>query len=232
MKVSIIIPAHNEQGTIVQILQKVAGVELNGWKKQIIVVNDGSSDETGNIVAVWIEQQHFLPGQVTLLHHQANVGKGAAIKTGLSAATGEYIVIQDADLEYDPNDIPELLFTAEKNKHSAVFGARGTKRYPERGFHYVIGAKLLTWTFNILFGTRMTDLYTGYKLFPVSAVKNIHSAGFELEVEIAAKLVKNGIAIIEVPIHYQPRNKTQGKHIRAKDAVVGFLTIIKHRIIS
>jgi len=159
------------------------------------------------------------------------LGKGAAIQTGLKQASGDYVIIQDADLEYNPEDIPKLLsaISNRTGRPLAVFGKRGYKAYPERGFHYVIGAWLLTAFYNLLYNQNLTDLYTGYKLIPTSIFKdlNIQSKGFEFEAEVACKLAKRGVIIKEVSINYKPRNKEQGKHIRFKDAVKGFWTILK-----
>lgn len=228
MKLSILIPAHNEETTIEQVLRQVENINIGQWEKEVIVINDGSSDRTAEVL------QGINFTNLKIIHHKTNYGKGAAIKTGLKEVTGDYVIIQDADLEYDPRDIPKLLSLIFHNQQSlAVFGARGAKSYPERGFHYVIGAKALTLTFNLLFGVWLTDLYTGYKLVPAKAMKsmNLQSTGFEFEAEISAKLRKMGIKIKEVPINYKPRNKEQGKHIRAKDALVGWWAIIKYRFI-
>lgn len=247
MKLSIIIPAHNEEKTIGQVLDKVFSVSLGEWEKEIIVVNDGSSDKTGEMLDEYVAQARGLPLHVKagllslrqaeglrymVIHHSTNLGKGAAIQTGLKQATGDYIIIQDADLEYEPGDIPKLLSAIEESRAVAVFGNRGTKSYPERGFHYVIGAKVLTWIFNLLFWQNISDLYTGYKLIPGKIFKelNITSAGFEFEAEVACKLAKRGVNIKEVLINYKPRNKEQGKHIGFTDALKGFLAILKYRI--
>lgn len=225
MKLSIIIPAHNEEKTIAEVLQKVADVNVGEWEKEIIVVNDGSSDATKSE----IEKLPLNLG-IILINHPKNLGKGAAIKSALEKATGDYVIIQDADLEYDPSDIPKLLsFIIDEGQGIAIFGSRGTKSYPERGFHYIIGAKLLTWVFNALFFTRLSDLYTGYKLFPKNSVKTINSSGFEMEVELAAVLRKQKIKIIEAPINYRPRSRAQGKHLGPKDAIIGLWAIVKHR---
>jgi len=224
MKISIIVPAHNEEKTIGQVLRGVLELDLGEWEREVIVVDDGSSDGTGEI----LKDSRFQ--DLKIISHPKNLGKGAAIKSAIAKATGDYVIIQDADLEYFPQDIPKLL-SAAKNRQ-IVFGDRGVKRYPERGFHYVIGAKILTWTVNLLFGSRLHDLYTGYKLIPLQVIRsfNLESAGFEFEAEVTCKILKAGYKIAEIPINYQPRNKEQGKHIRAKDAVLGLWTIVKFRL--
>ncbi len=249
MRLSIIIPAHNEEKTIASILQKVFEVDISPWEKEVVVVNDGSSDGTGKILdsicSAPIHRPQPINGHGILpivIHHPTNLGKGAGIKTALSKVTGNYVIIQDADLEYNPGDIPKLLWAINSNPHPsplpggegakvAIFGARGHKAYPERGFHYVVGAWMLTTLYNILYFQRLTDLYTCYKLIPAKIFKqiNIQSNGFEFEAEVACKLAKKDVIIKEVPINYQPRNKAEGKHIGLKDAIKGFWTIIKLR---
>ena len=232
MKLSIIIPAHNEEATIKQVLEKVAGVDLGEWEKEVIVVNDGSSDGTKTMID---DALSLFDGRqkVIMVHHEKNLGKGAAIQTGLKKASGDYVIIQDADAEYDPSDIPNLLslILNGESYQLAVFGARGHKAYPERGFHYVIGAWVLTTFYNILFRQKLTDLYTCYKLVPTSIFKglNIQSQGFEFEAEIACKLAKRDVKIVEVPISYKPRNKNQGKHLKFRDGVWGLWAILKYR---
>jgi glycosyltransferase involved in cell wall biosynthesis len=234
MKLSIIIPAHNEQATVAEVIKKVADADIGNWEKEILAVDDGSSDKTAEILKA---SGSFFSGRretVCVIYHQKNLGKGAAIKSALAKATGDYVLIQDADLEYDPKDIFNLLSPVNNGgQKMAVFGDRGIKRYPERGFHYIIGAKLLTWAFNILNGAWLRDLYTGYKLIPADIFKSlgIKSTGFEFEAEVACKLLKKGIKILEVPIaNYRPRSRQQGKHIRFKDAALGLLTIISCRV--
>jgi len=232
MKLSIIIPAHNEEATIKQVLEKVAGVDLGEWEKEVIVVNDGSSDGTKTMID---DALSLFDGRqkVIMVHHEKNLGKGAAIQTGLKKASGDYVIIQDADAEYDPSDIPNLLslILNGESYQLAVFGARGHKAYPQRGFHYVIGAWLLTTFYNILYRQKLTDLYTCYKLIPASIFKdlNIQSQGFEFEAEVSCKLAKRGVIIKEVSINYKPRNKDQGKHIKFIDAIRGFWAILKYR---
>lgn len=229
MKLSVIIPAHNEDRTIKKVLDKVMQVDLGNWEGEIIVVDDGSTDKTKEILEELRASSLKSKKLVTVLHHALNMGKGAAIRTALKKATGDYVLIQDADLEYDPTDMPRLL--SGINSGNVVFGDRGTKRYPERGFHFVLGAKILTWMVNLLYKRRLYDLYTGYKLIPRRVLNtiNLQSSGFEFEAEVTCKLIKKGLKIIEIPIRYQPRNKEQGKHIGYKDFVKGFFTILKLR---
>jgi len=234
MKLSIIVPAHNEQNTIGPLLEQLAVLDLDGWDREVIVVDDGSTDGTYEAARLRLGMFNGR-GCMEIIRHEKNAGKGAAIKSALKKAGGGFVIIQDADGEYDPGEIPKLLSVISRaESQTAVFGNRGTRRYPERGWHYVAGAKLLTWTFNVLFGARIGDLYTGYKLIPADIFKllNIQSAGFEFEAEVACKLLKKGVRILEVPIaNYRPRSKRQGKHIRFKDAVMGLLAIIKYRVI-
>lgn len=246
MKLSIIIPVHNEQATVAEVIKRVVAVELGGWEKEVIAVNDGSDDETKNILDSLVTKIHdgeFLSPNLLVIHHEKNMGKGAAVQSGLKKASGDYVLIQDADLEYDPQDIPKLLFfitdterqffysssNMDQRRGLAIFGKRGYHAYPERGFYYVIGAWILTTFYNLLFFQKLTDLYTGYKLMPTLILRslNIQSTGFEFEAEVACKLARAGVKMIETPIHYRPRNKNQGKHIKLKDAFKGFWTIFK-----
>jgi glycosyltransferase involved in cell wall biosynthesis len=226
MKLSIIVPVHNEEKTVGLVLKKLRDLKLKNYSKEIVVVDDGSTDATKEIVSRF-------RGKISnfkIIKHRQNIGKGAAVRSGLEYIGGDYVLVQDADLEYDPASIPSLL--AKMDKNVVVFGNRGTKRYPERGFHFVIGAKILTVLFNILYSQRLNDLYTGYKLFPAGIIKKIslESNGFEFEAEVACRLIKKGIRIIEVPIYYKPRNREQGKHIGYKDFFKGFIKILRLRL--
>lgn len=222
-KLSIIIPAYNEERTIAQVLSTVLGQTYSGWDKEIIVVNDASRDTTAEKV------QPFL-SQVKYLEHHINQGKGAAIKTGIAKASGEVIIVQDADLEYDPADI-QLLLNELGQGADVVYGSRNL--HPERrGYsHYVLGSKIMDWLVNLFFGTELTDVYTCYKLFKTDVLRKIgiDSTGFEMEMELTVKALKMGYKIKEVPVHYYPRKFNEGKKIRAMDGIKGILTLLKYR---
>lgn len=228
MKLSILIPVYNEETTLRQVLDAVWAADISPWEKEIIAVDDGSGDKTPEIL------RNFAADHLSGFYwknHQKNLGKGAAINSALALSSGEYVVIQDADLEYSPQELAKMLSQIRPGRElAAVFGNRGVKQYPQRGWYYVLGAKLLTWTFDMLFWQSLNDLYTCYKLFPKSAVFQIESRGFEMEVELTAKLCQKGIKIFEVPISYHPRSKLQGKHIGFKDACLGFWAIWKYRV--
>lgn len=230
MKLSIIIPAHNEGRYIEEILRRVSNINLN-IKKEIVVIDDGSTDATSKILETLKEKYNL-----KLLRHEKNLGKGRAIRTALGVITGDLVIIQDADLEYPPEDMPKLLAAMNK-KVVAVYGSRSARKWPKFGFHYVLGAKILTLMINVLYGAKLTDVYTGYKLFNldkinVDLLKNLKSEGFEFEAEVTCKILQNKGKIVEVPINYNPRNKEEGKHIGFKDAVLGFFTILKCYIFS
>jgi glycosyltransferase involved in cell wall biosynthesis len=230
MKLSIIIPVHNEENYIGEVLERIFALQLF-CEKEIVVVNDGSTDNTSKILEKLSEVNNF-----KLLKHEKNLGKGQAIKTGLGECTGDLIIIQDADLEYNSNDIP-LLLNKMSSDISAVYGKRGSKRWPKRGYYYIIGAKILTITINILFGGKLTDTYTGYKLFNVSRIgidllKNLKSTGFEFEAEVTCKILAQSGKIVEVPINYIPRSKNEGKHIGLKDVFKGLFIILEYYFIK
>ncbi len=223
MKLSIIIPTYNEERTIEEIIKKVINLPLN-VEKELIVINDGSTDKTNQILEELKKEFNFI-----LLFHEKNQGKGAAIKTGINASTGKVVIIQDADLEYHPDDWEEML--NKFNGKNVVYGSRNIN--PERkGYsHYVFGVWFLTAINNLLFNSKLTDTYTCYKLIPVNLIKSIDlkSNGFEVEAEMTAKFLKKGIEINEVPIKYSPRKFKEGKKIRFKDGLIGLWTIFKYR---
>ena len=232
--VSIIIPAHNEEKTIGKLLDKIIKIELNqiNFEKEIIVVDDGSNDNTANICEKY---------QKIKLVKQINMGKGRAIQNGIKFSKGNYILIQDADLEYDPVFYKELLEPFNQSKKNiAVFGSRYLKKNRSLRKKPFQGQNLFAFFFNyflsffflILYGKFISDLLTGYKVYEkIFFEKNtIYSNGFETDHEITVKLLKNGIKIIEIPIKYYPRTKKEGKKISFKDAIKALLIILKYRI--
>ena len=220
MKLSIIIPVYNEEKTVSTVLDKVSRVKLP-CQKEIIIVDDGSSDGTKEQITDNIK--HKTKDKIKIIFHHQNQGKGAAVRTGIEAATGDYILIQDADLEYNPDEIPKLLspiFQLDKLKNIAVYGSRFQSNYAVIPRLYLWGNKLLTFLTNLLYETKLTDMETGYKLLPSSFLKKVHLVGnrFEIEPEITAKLVKAKIPIVEVPISYRSRSHLSGKKLTVRDA--------------
>ncbi|MCX8016198.1 MAG: glycosyltransferase family 2 protein [Patescibacteria group bacterium] len=229
MKLSIIIPVFNEEKTISEILKRVEAVNLDNWEKEIIVVNDGSTDNTGKIIEECFKTMPFV-----YIQHQKNQGKGTTIKTGLEKATGDFVLIQDADLEYDPNDYQKLLKLVEEGS-VVVYGSRNLDKNTQRGyFFYFLGGKLITTFCNLLFGSKLTDINTGYKLFKTEIIKNLNlqSKGFEFCEEVTAKILKRKIPIKEIAISYYPRTFKEGKKIKFKDGLIAILTLFKYRFLK
>ena len=235
MKLSIIIPVFNEEKTILEILRRVDDVKIPTIDKEIIVVNDGSTDATASVISNF----KFPTSNFKHIAHKINQGKGSAVRTGIKRATGDYILIQDADLEYNPTDILLLLSPIMQKKATVVYGTR-LKRLPnfrkdERTplflLHY-IGNKFLSLLTRILYGQWITDMETCYKLCPRKAFVDIHlnAKGFEFEPEITAKLLKSGYKIYEVPISTTPRGYDEGKKLNTfRDGFIAFWTLLKYR---
>jgi len=235
MKLSIIIPVFNEEKTIAEILTRVNAVKIKDIEKEIIVVNDGSTDAS----ASEIKNQKSKIKNLKVINHLYNLGKGAAIRTAIKASTGEYIIIQDADLEYDPRDYEKLLRPIIQKKAKVVYGTR-LNRLPDflkdertaRFFIHYLGNKILSFITSILYGQWITDMETCYKIFPKKAVNDmrLNAKGFEFEPEITAKLLKKGYNIHEIPISTIPRGYDEGKKLNTiKDGLKAFWTIIKYR---
>ena len=223
MKLSIIIPAYNEEKSIQDIISKVKKIKLP-WEKEIIVVDDYSKDSTKAILKK-------IRG-IKIFSHKINQGKGAAMRTGASKATGDYVIWQDADLEYNPEDIKKILNRAIKNKLGVVYGSRALEQKNKYSYlSYYLGNKLLNIVTKILYLSRITDMETGYKLIKKNLLVklNLKSNKFDIEPEITAKILKRGIRIIEVPISYRPRSIKQGKKIRWRDGVAALWTLVKYR---
>jgi len=221
--VSVIVPVYNEAAHLDELLQ---AIQASPVKKEIILVDDGSTDGTR-------ERLQALPpmDDVTVVFHEKNCGKGAAIRTALAHARGEYVLIQDSDLEYDPQDYPGLLRPLEQGKANVVYGVRPDR--PERGLRFFLGAKLLTHLTNLLYGAGIHDEATCYKVFRRSLLSQVQLEchRFEFCPEVTAKLCRMGEKIEEVPISYQPRSAVEGKKIRHADGWMAIWTLIRYRFV-
>lgn len=226
MTITIIIPAYNEDKTIGKILQKIARLKLpKGYKKEIIVIDDGSTDKTQVIIEEAREYLNF-----KLITNKKNLGKGASVIKGIESSKGEIILIQDADLEYDPNDIPRLLNVLKDENAKVVYGSRSLKNNPTSHWTFNWGGRLITEVTNILYGTKLTDEPTGYKVFKREALSGLKlkSKGFEFCPEITAKIAKKGIFIHEIAINYHPRPVSQ-KKIKWHDGLMAIYYLIKYK---
>ena len=230
---SIIIPAYNEEQTIRKLLDKVCAVSLiEGISKEILVIDDGSSDSTNDIVAEYISSLGVK--NIRLISQERNQGKGAALRKGIEVATGDFIIIQDADLEYDPEDY-NLLLPHLLNGEKVVYGSRFLRKENKHSYQsFYYGGLLVTFFTNLLFLQKLTDEPTCYKAFETNFLKSIplKCTGFEFCPEVTAKTAKKGIKIKEVPIHYYPRSIEQGKKIKWTDGLDALWTLLKYRIID
>ena len=225
MRLSIIIPVFNERPTVLTLLDRVEAARTDA---EIIVVDDGSTDGSREILA---ERARGSGGRITLVEHPVNRGKGAALVTGVARAGGEYVLFQDADLEYDPADYDLLLALANGREAAAVYGSRFGAARPRMSVRHVIGNRLLTGLTNLLYGSELTDMETCYKLIRRSLFQElgIECTRFDVEPEITAKLLKRGIAIHEVPISYEGRSFADGKKISWVDFVSAVWTLVRLR---
>lgn len=221
-KLSVIMPVYNEGATIREIIRRVVKLPID---KELIIVDDGSGDETLDVL------QEIRGPSIKILFHETNKGKGAAIRTGLEEATGEFTIIQDADLEYDPQDYLLLLTPILSGEAEVVYGSRFRGEYKDFSSLHWLGNKFLTLATNLLYRSHLSDMETCYKLFRTDILKTIkfHSNRFDFEPEITAKLLRRGIKIIEVPISYIGRQFAEGKKITWRDGFTAFWTLIKCR---
>jgi glycosyltransferase involved in cell wall biosynthesis len=229
IKVTIVIPCFNELHTLEPVLERVQAV---GIADEIIIVDDGSVDGTRDLLKRM--ESEARPG-IRILFHERNQGKGAALVTGFAAASGDVIIIQDADLEYDPRDYPKLLIPILEGISPVVYGSRflgGPRK--AMNFWNMVANKGLTLATNILYNAILSDMETCYKVFRREVVRgmNIHARGFEFEPEFTAKVLKQGIRIYEVPISYNGREWTEGKKIKWTDAPIALWTLFKYRFVD
>lgn len=228
MRLSVIIPVYNEEQTIADVIGRVSAVELPGVEKEFVIANDGSTDGTRRII-----DEHAWPTGATVhvYHSPINLGKGAAVRIGLAFATGDVLLVQDADLELDPNEYGRLLEPLVENRADVVYGSRflgQNRRIPGRTR---LANRFLTALTNLLFGSHLTDMETAYKVMRREVLSGIRlrTVGFDIEPELTAKLLLAGRRIVEVPISYKPRTKDEGKKMRWIDGVDAIYTLIKCR---
>ena len=226
---SIIIPVYNEAKTVNSVLNLVLKTKLN-IKKEIIAVNDGSTDFSQDIINKFIKTH---PKTNIKLLSKSNGGKGSAVKLGIKKAKGNIVIIQDADLEYDPNDYEKCIRPIINKECKVVYGSRVLEKTNKEYSHlsFLIGGKLITLFTNLLFGSKLTDEPTCYKTFDANLIKSIKINGdkFDWEPEVTAKILRRGIRIKEVPIKYYPRTLKQGKKINWKDGLSAIFNLIKYR---
>jgi len=218
MKLSVLIPVYNEESSVSELLRRVLEVPC---EKELVVVDDCSTDRTWDVLEAVDDPR------VRVLRHDVNQGKGSAIRTAVGHATGDWVIIQDADLEYDPNDYPRLLEPVERGEAQVVYGVRDLD---SQKFLFRLGNKFLTFATNVLYGSHLSDMETCYKLMPRQVMLDLglEATRFQIEPEITAKLLRRGIRIVEIPIWYQPRD-AEKKLSAWKDGLPALWTLLKYR---
>lgn len=230
LKLSILVPVFNERSRVEELVQRVLHAPLPpGWMREVLLIDDGSTDGTSELLDALAQ------GDLVRVHHSpVNCGKGTSVRIGLKLATGEYTLIQDADLEYDPQDYPLLLEPLRTGRADVVYGSRFLGSRQGMSFSHVLGNRLLTWTANRLFGGRLTDAYTCYKAMPLLLARSLdlRARDFDLEAEITARVLSRRLRIQEVPIRYRARSGREGKKIRKMDGLLGWLALLRYRFLS
>ncbi|MBU0975331.1 MAG: glycosyltransferase family 2 protein [Patescibacteria group bacterium] len=230
-RLSVVIPAYNEIKTIRRILEEVDGVNLRGVEKEVVIIDDGSSDGTREVL-------RKLPKKYVVEFHKENRGKSAAVKTGLLKTTGDLVIVQDADLEYDPNDYLKMLKPFERAEADVVYGSRFKGEGPHRMIYFsnMIANKFLTFLSNLFTGYNLSDMETCYKMFRGDLIREIAptltATRFGFEPEVTAKLSKRKVKLYEVGISYYGRTIEEGKHIRFRDGLKAIWEIIKYNKFS
>ena len=224
---SVIVPVYNERNTVAEIVRRMRAVELP-LEREIVIVDDGSTDGTREVLS------QLGDSTVHVVLHERNLGKGAAVRTGLAQVTGDLVLIQDADLEYDPDDWPKLLAPALKGRARVVYGSRFTGERRNMLFAHWVGNRFLSLVTNVLYNTTLSDMETCYKLFDRDVIQHIalHAQRFDFEPEVTAKVLRQGIRIYEVPISYSGREFDEGKKITWHDGLAALWTLVKYRFVD
>ena len=230
-RLSIIVPVYNEAQTIEQVLDRVDEIDLGGVEKEVIIVDDGSTDGSASIIAA--RMTRAAAGRLAHLSI-INLGKGAAIRFGFKHATGDILMIQDADLELDPAECSRLIKPILTGEAAVVYGSRFKKPSPGIPARTRWANRLLTWMCNILYGARLTDMETAYKVFRRDVLYRIslRCVGFDIEPEITARVLQAGVKIVELPVAYNPRRKDEGKKISWTDGIDAVYTLVRCRIVA
>ena len=226
-KLSIVIPVFNERNTVVEIVRRVRQVELPGdLDRELIIVDDGSTDGTREVL------DQLRDSTVRIIKNPSNRGKGHALRTGFAAATGDLVIVQDADLEYDPEDYPRLINPVLRGKARVVYGSRFTGERRNMLFLHWVGNRFLSLLTNVLYNSTLSDMETCYKLFDRELLNTLTlvSDSFEIEAEVTAKLLKRRVRIYEVPISYAGREFDEGKKITWRDGITALWTLLKYRV--
>ncbi len=236
-KLSVVMPCYNEAATLHAIVARVLRVQprLFGLHLELVLVDDCSSDGTRDMIADLATRDIGANCTIRACYHETNSGKGAALRTGFAAATGDIVLVQDADLEYDPADYPALIRPIVDGVARVVYGSRWINRHfltINTNFLFRLGTGVVTWFTNVLYRSRLTDEPTCYKVFDADLLREIHlrCEGFEFCPEVTAKVLKRGVKIWETPIYYNPRTIAEGKKIKYRDGIVALWTLLKYRL--
>jgi dolichol-phosphate hexosyltransferase len=226
MKLSVLVPVYNEAATITAAAKRILDVDYP-CEMELVVVDDGSTDGTRELYPILSADE-----RVSLHLHERNLGKGAAIRTAAARATGDYVIICDADLEYAPEEIPALLAPVLRGDATVVYGSRAFSSHNSYSYLYVLGNRAVTTAANVLFNVYLTDLETCFKLLPLDLYRqlDVRSDGFGMEAEITAKLLRRGVKPYEVPISYQARTREQGKKLTWQDGVEAVWILGRERV--